>query len=217
MHCAGLSEQRQVAACSDRIVEELQRADLIVIGSPMYNFGITSQLKAWFDAVVRAGKTFRYTDAGPEGLLKGKRDIVAESRGGFYSVGPRAEFDHQEPHLKTLLAFIGIDDVQFIRAEGLDMGRESRADGLAHARGACRAGTWRLLMKWRLEYPFRLATPVSDRIQLIGSGHLASPDRLARAEDRHRPNWQTAPVGDGATWRNTCSFMRPCLEHQAGN
>jgi FMN-dependent NADH-azoreductase len=129
-------EQRQVAARSDRIVEELQRADLIVIGSPMYNFGITSQLKAWFDTVIRAGKTFRYTDAGPEGLLKGKPAIVVESRGGVYSVGPRAEFNHQEPHLKTLLGFIGIDDVQFIHAEGLDMGPESRANGLAHAQGA---------------------------------------------------------------------------------
>jgi FMN-dependent NADH-azoreductase len=128
------AEQRQVSARSDRMIEELQRADLIVIGSPMHNFGITSQLKAWFDTIVRAGKTFRYSDKGPEGLLKGKRAIVVETRGGVYTTGFTAPFNHQEPHLKTLLGFIGISDVQFIHAEGLDMGPESRANGLTHAR-----------------------------------------------------------------------------------
>jgi FMN-dependent NADH-azoreductase len=130
------AEQRALGAQSDRMIEELQRADLIVIGSPMHNFGITSQLKAWFDTIIRAGKTFSYGDKGPEGLLKGKRAIVVETRGGIYTTGPAASFNHQEPHLKTLLGFIGISDVQFIHAEGLDMGPESRAKGLAHAKHA---------------------------------------------------------------------------------
>ena len=130
------AEQRELGALSDRMIEELQRADLIVIGSPMHNFGITSQLKAWFDTIIRAGKTFSYGERGPEGLLKDKRAIVVETRGGVYTTAPRVSFNHQEPHLKTLLGFIGISDVQFIHAEGLDMGPESRANGLAHAKSA---------------------------------------------------------------------------------
>ena len=130
------AEQRELGALSDRMIEELQRADLIVIGSPMHNFGITSQLKAWFDTIIRAGKTFSYGEQGPEGLLKDKHAIVVETRGGVYTTGPAASFNHQEPHLKTLLGFIGISDVQFIHAEGLDMGPESRANGLAHAKSA---------------------------------------------------------------------------------
>ncbi len=115
-------EQRAIGALSDSLVADLHKSDLIVIGSPMYNFGIASQLKAWFDHVVRAGKTFRYTEKGPAGLLAGKRAIVVETRGGVYSAGPAAAFDHQEPYLKTLLGFIGVNDVTFIRAEGLNMG-----------------------------------------------------------------------------------------------
>ena len=130
------AEQRELGALSDRMIEELQRADLIVIGSPMHNFGITSQLKAWFDTIIRAGKTFSYGEQGPEGLLKDKRAIVVETRGGVYTTGSAASFNHQEPHLKTLLGFIGISDVQYIHAEGLDMGPESRANGLAHAKSA---------------------------------------------------------------------------------
>ena len=130
------AEQRELGALSDRMIEELQRADLIVIGSPMHNFGITSQLKAWFDTIIRAGKTFSYGEQGPEGLLKDKHAIVVETRGGVYTTGPAASLNHQEPHLKTLLGFIGISDVQFIHAEGLDMGPESRANGLAHAKSA---------------------------------------------------------------------------------
>lgn len=128
------AEQREVSARSDRMIEELQRADLIVIGSPMHNFGIASQLKAWFDTIIRAGKTFRYSDRGPEGLLKGKQAIVVETRGSVYTTEFATGFNHREPHLKTLLGFIGISNVQFIHAEGLDMGSESRANGLAHAK-----------------------------------------------------------------------------------
>jgi FMN-dependent NADH-azoreductase len=96
------AEQREVGALSDRMIEELQRADLIVIGSPMHNFGITSQLKAWFDTIIRAGKTFSYGEQGPDGLLKDKHAIVVETRGGVYTTGLAASFNHQEPHLKTL-------------------------------------------------------------------------------------------------------------------
>ncbi|MEI2735652.1 MAG: NAD(P)H-dependent oxidoreductase [Rhodoblastus sp.] len=118
---------------SDALVAELQAADTIVIGAPMYNFGIASTLKAWFDYVLRAGVTFRYTEAGPEGLLKGKRAIVVASRGGLYSEGPAKSFDSQEPHLRTLLGFIGITDVEFVRVERLAFGPEAREQSIADA------------------------------------------------------------------------------------
>ena len=101
----------------------------------MYNLGIPSQLKAWFDRVLRAGETFRYTEAGPEGLLKGKRAIALITRGGQYSEGPGTAFDAQEPHLRTLLGFIGITDITVIRAENLAMGPEPREASIAEARG----------------------------------------------------------------------------------
>ena len=104
---------------SDRLVAELRAADLVVIASPMYNFGMSSTLKSWFDHVLRARVTFRYTENGPEGLLKGKKAIVIESRAGLYSEGPAAAMDTQEPHIRTLLSFMGIDDVEWVRAERL--------------------------------------------------------------------------------------------------
>lgn len=124
---------REAVALSDRLVAELKAADLIVIGAPMYNFGMASTLKAWFDHVLRARITFRYTEAGPEGLLKGRKAIVIETRGGLYSEGPAAVMDSQEPHLRTLLGFIGIEDVTFVRAEKLGMGPEAAAAALAAA------------------------------------------------------------------------------------
>ena len=110
---------------SDALIAELQGADLIVIASPMYNFGISSTLKAWFDHVLRAGLTFRYTESGPEGLLKGKKAVVIESRGGLYSEGPAAAMNAQEAHIRTLLGFAGIDDVTFVLAEKLAFGPEA--------------------------------------------------------------------------------------------
>jgi FMN-dependent NADH-azoreductase len=104
---------------------QLQVADLIVIASPMYNFGMSSTLKAWFDHVLRAGVTFRYTESGPEGLLKGKKAVVIESRGGLYSEGPGMAMNSQEAHIRTLLGFAGIDDVTFVLAEKLAFGPEA--------------------------------------------------------------------------------------------
>jgi FMN-dependent NADH-azoreductase len=124
---------RRTLKLSDRLVAELQAADLIVIASPMYNFGISSTLKAWFDHVLRAGITFRYTEAGPEGLLKGKKAVVIESRGGLYSEGPGAAMNSQEPHLRTMLGFMGIDEVAFVRAEKLAFGPEVAEESIAGA------------------------------------------------------------------------------------
>lgn len=126
------------SALSNTLVAELSAADLLVIGSPMYNFGITSTLKAWFDHVLRAGVTFRYTAEGPVGLMTGKRAIIVESRGGLYSSGPGTASDHQEPHLRTMLTFIGITEVSFIRAEQLAIGPEVRAASIARALEAAR-------------------------------------------------------------------------------
>src|SRR5215218_7067452 len=124
---------RDAIALSDALIAELKAADLVVIGAPMYNFGIASTLKTWFDHVLRAGITFRYSEAGPEGLVKGKKAIVVESRGGLYSSGPAAAMDSQEPHLRTMLGFIGIDEIAFVRAEKLGFGPEAAAAAIAAA------------------------------------------------------------------------------------
>lgn len=117
----------ETASLSEAVIAEVKDADLLIIGSPMYNFGISSTLKTWFDYLLRAGLTFRYTANGSEGLVTGKRAIVVEARGGHYTDGPAAASDHQEPHLKTLLAFIGITDVTFVRAEKLAISPEEKA------------------------------------------------------------------------------------------
>ena len=127
------AEQRRTRALADELIAEIQAADTVLIGAPMYNFGIPSTLKTWFDYVLRAGTNFRYTEAGPEGLLKGKRAIVVESRGGFYSDGPAKVFDGQEPHLRALLGFIGITNVDFVRAERLAMGPDYREKAIEGA------------------------------------------------------------------------------------
>ena len=116
-----------------QLIGELKAADVIVLGAPMYNFTIPTQLKAWFDRVLQAGVTFRYTDNGPQGLLHGKKAYIASGRGGVYSSGDAAGLDHQEAYLKTVLGFIGITDVQVVRAEGLNMGDEARTEVLANA------------------------------------------------------------------------------------
>jgi FMN-dependent NADH-azoreductase len=130
---------REALALSDRLIAELRDADVLVIGAPMYNFGIPSTLKAWFDHVLRARITFRYTEKGPEGLVTGKKAIVVESRAGLYSEGPQAALDSQEPHLRTLLAFMGIEDVVFVRAERLAFGPGAAEASLAQATAELRA------------------------------------------------------------------------------
>jgi len=123
----------EARALSDALIEELQQADVIVVASPMYNFGMSSTLKTWFDHVLRAGVTFRYTSEGPEGLLKGKKTIVIQSRAGFYSEGDGGVMDGQEPHLKILLGFMGLDDVTWVRAEKLAFGPEAAQASIGEA------------------------------------------------------------------------------------
>ena len=128
---------REEAALSEEVLGEFLAADILVIGAPMYNFSIPSQLKAWIDRVVRAGRTFRYTDRGPAGLAAGKRAIIASSRGGAYDAdAARRALDHQESYLRTVLGFVGVADVEVVRAEGLAMGDAARAAGLAAAAAA---------------------------------------------------------------------------------
>ncbi|PPB83193.1 FMN-dependent NADH-azoreductase [Mycetohabitans endofungorum] len=130
------AQQQAIIARSDALVAELKAADIIVIGAPMYNFGISSQLKVYFDHVARAGVTFRYTAEGPQGLVTGKKVYVVTARGGKYLGTPA---DLQTPYLKTFLAFIGLTDVTFIFAEGLNLGEQSKQSGLAAAREAIAA------------------------------------------------------------------------------
>ncbi len=124
-------EQQALAAVADEAIAELQNHDVLVLGVPMYNFGISSTLKAWIDAVARAGTTFRYTANGPEGLLKGKKAYVLAARGGAYQGTPN---DTQTPYLKTFLGFIGITDVTFVYAEKLNMSADQQPQILAAAK-----------------------------------------------------------------------------------
>lgn len=115
-------EQAARVALDDALIAEIQAADTVVLGVPMYNFGVPAQLKNWIDAISRARVTFRYTEQGPEGLLKGKKVYVVLTRGGKYRDTPA---DSQVPYLKTVLGFLGMTDVHFIYAEGLAMGPEA--------------------------------------------------------------------------------------------
>jgi FMN-dependent NADH-azoreductase len=116
---------------SERLTDELLAADVLVLAAPMYNFAIPSTLKAWLDHVLRAGKTFNYSETGPQGLLSGKRAIVLTARGGIHAGGSQ---DHQEPYLRQALGFIGIHQVDFVHAEGINLGAESMQRGLSKAR-----------------------------------------------------------------------------------
>ena len=131
------SQQQEIIALADTLIEEAERAEVIVIASPMYNFSISSNLKAWIDHIVRAGRTFRYTEEGrPEGLLKNKKVVVVTGRGGVYSQGPLAAFDFQEPYLRTILGFVGLTNISFIHVEGLRINAEAAASGLERARSS---------------------------------------------------------------------------------
>jgi FMN-dependent NADH-azoreductase len=132
--------QRRENVISERLVSQFLAADVVVIGAPMYNFSVPSQLKAWIDRVAQAGRTFTYTEKGPQGLAGGKTVIVASSRGGVYSTNPAlAGLDHQESYLKTVFNFFGITDVQFVRAEGVAMGDAAKASALGAADIAIKA------------------------------------------------------------------------------
>jgi FMN-dependent NADH-azoreductase len=136
-HWSPVSDAADPAAIAGQaVLDEFLAADVIVIGAPMYNFSVPSSLKAWIDRVMIAGKTFRYGETGPEGLAGGRKVIVASSRGGFYGDDSgRAHLDFQEDYLRQVFGFIGITDVEFVRAEGIGMGPDHRAKALdsAHA------------------------------------------------------------------------------------
>ena len=121
---------------SELLLQEFMASDVIVVGAPMYNFSVPTQLKAWLDRLAQAGRSFQYTERGPVGLAGGKRVIVASARGGFYAEGPLAHMDFQEGYLRAFFGFLGIDDVQFVRAEGASKAAEIRQAGIAKAKSA---------------------------------------------------------------------------------
>lgn len=129
--------QKQEHAITESLLSELFEADTIIIGAPMYNFGIPTQLKAWIDRIAQAGRTFRYSANGPEGLVTGKKVIIASSRGGVFSTSEQMRaMDFQEDYLKAVLGFLGMHDVTIIRAEGLSMGDANRNAAFDTARAA---------------------------------------------------------------------------------
>jgi FMN-dependent NADH-azoreductase len=129
---AGLTEaQRRENAVSERLVSQFLSADVIVVGAPLYNFSVPSQLKAWIDRIAQAGRTFKYTEKGPQGLAGGKTVIVASSRGGVY--GDASPMEHQESYLKAVFGFFGITDIRIVRAEGVAMGDAAKTQALAAA------------------------------------------------------------------------------------
>ena len=132
--------QRRENAVSEALVSQFLAADVVVLGAPMYNFAIPSQLKAWIDRVAQVGRTFKYTEKGPQGLAGGKTVIVASARGGIYSTteGGRA-LEHQESYLQAIFGFFGVTDIRFVRAEGLAMGEAVKAKAIAAAELEIRA------------------------------------------------------------------------------
>jgi len=123
--------QRRENAISEQLVSQFLAADVVVVGAPMYNFSIPSQLKAWIDRIAQVGRTFKYTEQGPQGLAGGKTVIVASSRGGFYAGNAAAAaMDHQESYLKTIFGFFGVTDLRFVRAEGVALGEAARQQAL---------------------------------------------------------------------------------------
>ena len=129
-------EMRAILSESEKVLQEFLDADVVVIGAPMYNFGIPSQLKAWIDRIAIKGKTFAYSEYGPKGLAGGKTVIIASARGGFYGAqSPVAAWDHQETYLTTVFGFLGVTDVRFLRAEGLNVSPDQKEKAIAEARG----------------------------------------------------------------------------------
>jgi FMN-dependent NADH-azoreductase len=130
------AEQAEAVKLSDQLVAELMAADVIVLGAPMYNFSVSSALKAWIDHIARAGVTFKYTETGPVGFLGGRKVIVFTSRGGIYSVGPAKSMNFHETYLRGVLGFVGLTDVTFVHTEGLSMGEETATTAFAKTRNA---------------------------------------------------------------------------------
>lgn len=126
--------QAQTVKISDTLVDEVEAADVIVIGAPMYNFSIPSTLKSYIDHIARAGRTFKYTETGPVGQLSGKKVIVFTASGGVYSEGPAAGYDFLATYLRAVLGFLGLTDISFVRAEGVALGEQAVADTLAKGR-----------------------------------------------------------------------------------
>jgi FMN-dependent NADH-azoreductase len=133
------ADQAKAVAFADGIIEQAEAADVIVLAVPMYNFSIPSTLKAWFDHLARAGRTFRYTAQGPEGLLKNKKVIVVVSRGGYYGDDAAKATNFQDPYIRQILGFVGLTDVTFVAVEGQAIGAEAAAKGLAEAHSAISA------------------------------------------------------------------------------
>ena len=134
--------QRRENAVSERLVSQFLASDVIVIGAPLYNFSVPTQLKAWIDRLAQVGRTFTYTDKGPVGLAGGKTVIVASTRGGIYSTSEGGQaMEHQESYLKVVFGFMGITDVRFVRAEGVAMGDAPKAAALSAARTDILAAT----------------------------------------------------------------------------
>ena len=121
-----------IADAGEQAMQEFLDSDVIVMGAPMYNFSVPSTLKAWIDRVAIAGRTFRYTEAGPEGLAKGKRLVIASGRGGIY--GDNSPADFQEAYLRQVFGFLGITEIEFVRAEGVAYSPQHRTDALAGAK-----------------------------------------------------------------------------------
>jgi FMN-dependent NADH-azoreductase len=137
---SGNTELQKQVALGEELLTEFLAADVVVIGAPMYNFSIPSQLKAWIDRIARAGRTFSYSEKGPVGLVTGKRVIIASSRGSIFAGdaphedGWRHAMDFQEDYLKRVLGFLGVTDVEIVRAEGLGLSPASREESIAKAR-----------------------------------------------------------------------------------
>jgi FMN-dependent NADH-azoreductase len=131
------AEIQAILSESEKALQEFLDADVVVIGAPMYNFGVPSQLKAWIDRIAVKGKTFAYGEAGPKGLAGGKTVIIASTRGGFYgAASPVAALDHQESYLKSVFGFLGVTDIRLLQAEGLNVSPEQKEKAIRLAKGS---------------------------------------------------------------------------------
>jgi FMN-dependent NADH-azoreductase len=128
-----VAEALDELARAEELISEFLAADIVVIGSPMYNFTIPSQLKSWLDVLAQKGRTFKYTETGPEGLAGGKQVVIVSSRGGIYSTSPSSAMDFQEPYLTAVMKFFGIDRIDIVRAEGVNISPEKRDAAMSAA------------------------------------------------------------------------------------